>query len=79
MLKSDVKKALVSPKDAVIWRSWTHGWRKSLQALTHWCGVCSIEQIQEVPDQEGGEATVDCPCLTVTLGVKQGGRDIPTA
>ncbi|CAH8721163.1 hypothetical protein P4K96_28095 [Bacillus cereus] len=51
--------------------------KERLQALTHWCGVYRMEQIQEVLEQEGYEATV--ACLTAALGVKQGGRDTPAA
>lgn len=49
--------------------------KERLQALTQWCGVYSMEQIQEVLEQEGYEATV--ACLTAALGVKQGGRRHP--
>ncbi|WP_197257739.1 IS21 family transposase, partial [Paenibacillus dendritiformis] len=51
--------------------------KERLQALTHWCGVYRMEQIQEVLEQEGCEATV--ACLTAALGVKQGDRDLPAA
>lgn len=51
--------------------------KERLQALNHWCGVYSMEQIQEVLEQEGCEASG--ASLTAALGVKQGGRDIPAA
>ena len=49
--------------------------KERLQALAHWCGVYAVEQIQQVLEASGSEATV--AQLTAALSLKQASRDIP--
>lgn len=49
--------------------------KERLRALTHWCSVYAIEQIQEAFDLLGSEVNVER--ITSILGMKYGSRDIP--
>ena len=49
--------------------------KERLQALSHWSGVYTIEQIQEAIALLGQDTAVDR--ITAVLGMKHGNRDLP--
>jgi transposase len=51
--------------------------KERLQALTHWCGVYTMEEICRAFDSQSAEFTV--AQMTAILGLNRDGRDIPAS
>lgn len=51
--------------------------KERLQALIHWCGLYTMQQMEEVLKQQGQKATVTQ--MTAAIRAKQENRDIPAA